>query len=247
MGFAVEIANVSRRYPAPGGLHVVALNDVYLEIEAGSAVTVAGPSGSGKSTLLHLIGAMDRPDTGMISVDGRDISRLSRAEQSVYRRTIGFVFQRFHLLSALTVLDNVIAPILPYRSQVNKEEEGRRVLAAVGLRDKERSAPSRLSGGEQQRVAIARALINRPGLLLADEPTGNLDSDTGSEIIRLLLELREHYGMTIAIASHDPLVAASSDRIVRLKDGTICDDVAVSKAADTGEVLERISRFDPGS
>jgi putative ABC transport system ATP-binding protein len=165
--------------------------------------------------------------------------------QPGYRRRIGFVFQRFHLLPALTVLDNVAAPLLPYRTSFAKFDKARDLLAAVGLAGRERSIPSRLSGGQQQRVAIARALINDPGLLLADEPTGNLDSATGAEIMDLLVDLRERRGMTIVVATHDPVIASRCDRIIRLRDGRVIDDVGVSVGVDADALLGRIGRIDP--
>ena len=157
-----------------------ALEEVTLEVAAGSTVALAGPSGSGKSTPLHLDGALDRPDSGTVLVHGRDLSGLSRRALAEHRRTVGFVFQRFNLLPALTALDNVLAPVLPYPVAFDKERRATELLAAVGLAGREDALPSRLSGGEQQRVAIARALVNSPRLILADEPTGNLDSRTGA-------------------------------------------------------------------
>ncbi|HEX2240429.1 MAG TPA: ATP-binding cassette domain-containing protein, partial [Actinomycetota bacterium] len=154
-------------------------------------------------------------------------------------------FQRFHLLPALTVLDNVVAPLLPYRTQFDKFAKAGELLAATGLGDRSGSLPSRLSGGQAQRVAIARALINDPGLLLADEPTGNLDSTTGAEILELLLQLRDDRGMTVVVATHDPVVASRCDRIVRLRDGKVVEDIEVEQS-DGDDLLSRISRFDPG-
>ena len=232
MGFGVEISGVSKRY-ASDGRGVVALEQIELSVAEGEAVAMAGPSGSGKSTLLHMIGAMDRPDVGTIVVGGREVTALSRGEQATYRRTIGFVFQRFHLLPALSVRDNVAAPVLPYRTAYDKFARARELLAAVGLAGRERSLPSRLSGGEQQRVAIARALINEPGLLLADEPTGNLDSVTGAEIVDLILDLRGRRGMTVIVATHDPGVASRCDRVVRLRDGRVVDEAPVPKEGAT--------------
>jgi putative ABC transport system ATP-binding protein len=218
-GFAVRLDEVSKRYrPAPGQV-VTALDRVSLAVEAASIVALMGPSGSGKSTLLHLVGAMDTADEGRIRVGDRELTRLSRREQTAYRRTIGFVFQRFHLLPALTVVDNVGAPLLPRRGAAEVVPRARALLDAVGLDGKGDVLPSRLSGGEQQRVAIARALLNDPGLVLADEPTGNLDSATGAAIVDLLLRLREERGMTILVATHDRSVAERCDRIVRLEDG----------------------------
>jgi putative ABC transport system ATP-binding protein len=217
---------------------------VTLSVEPASVVGITGPSGSGKSTLLHVIGAMDEADSGTIDVTGRNVTGLSRKEQVDYRRTIGFVFQRFHLLPALTVLDNVAAPVLPRRQQFDVDDRARELVAAVGLAGREESLPSRLSGGQQQRVAIARALINEPGLLLADEPTGNLDSQTGGEIIELLLELRERRGMTILVATHDPLIASRCDRVIRLRDGRIIDETIVGEGPAPEEVLQRIRRLE---
>ncbi|MBA3366736.1 MAG: ABC transporter ATP-binding protein [Actinobacteria bacterium] len=242
-GARVELAAVSKRY-STGGRVITALDDVSLAIGGGLAAAVTGPSGSGKSTLLHVVGAMDVPDEGRILAGDTVVTELTRKEQVAYRQGIGFVFQRFHLLPALTALDNVAAPVLPYRTAFDKVERATELLAAVGLAGREDSLPSQLSGGEQQRVAIARALINDPRLLLADEPTGNLDSATGTEIMQLLLQLREQRGMTVIVVTHNPLVAASCDRVVRLLDGRVVDHVEVPRQAETGPVLERISRMD---
>jgi putative ABC transport system ATP-binding protein len=227
-GVAVCIERLSKSYHGDGEEVVVALEDVTLTLEPGSVNGVAGPSGSGKSTLLQLIGAMDAADSGTIKVGSREVTALSRKEQVEYRRTIGFVFQRFHLLPALTVVDNIAAPVLPRRQSFDVDARARDLCAAVGLASRERALPSKLSGGQQQRVAIARALINDPGLLLADEPTGNLDSHTGGEIMELLLALRERTGMTILVATHDPVIADRCDRIIRLHDGRVVDEVTAS-------------------
>ncbi|MCI0632655.1 MAG: ABC transporter ATP-binding protein [Actinobacteria bacterium] len=223
MGVDVELDGVSKRYVTGPDQVIVALDDVNLAIEPGAVLGVAGPSGSGKSTLLHVIGAMDGPDTGLVRVGDTIVTELSRRDQAAYRRKIGFVFQRFHLLPALTALDNVAAPLIPYRTEFDKFERARQLLDGVGLADRATSLPSRLSGGEQQRVAIARALINDPGLLLADEPTGNLDSRTGEAVMELLLELRRERGMTMIVATHDPVIAQRCDKIVRLLDGRVTE------------------------
>ena len=238
----VEVEGLSKRYMT-GGVELVALDGVDLAVEAGAFVAIVGPSGSGKSTLLHLVGAMDEADAGTVRVGDDVVSRLSASQQVGYRRRIGFVFQRFHLLPALSVLDNVAAPLLPYRVPFDKVARARELLDAVGLADRDTALPSELSGGQQQRVAIARALMNEPVLLLADEPTGNLDSQTGAEIFDLLLDLREHRGMTVLVATHDQMIASRCDRIVRLLDGRIVDDVLVEAGAPE-RVLERISRID---
>jgi putative ABC transport system ATP-binding protein len=244
-GFPVHVKDVNKRYRTGAEQVVVALDSVTLELEPGSITGIVGPSGSGKSTLLHVIGAMDEPDSGSIRVGDWQVDALSRKEQVAYRRTIGFVFQRFHLLPALTVVDNVAAPLLPRKQPFDVDARARELVAAVGLAGREHSLPSKLSGGQQQRVAIARALINEPGLLLADEPTGNLDSHTGTGIIELLLALRERTGMTIVLATHDAVIASRCDRIVRLHDGRIIDETDLEGATVPADALRRISRFDP--
>lgn len=242
-GAAVEVNGVDKRYQT-GTATIVALDSVTFSLEAGALLAVMGPSGSGKSTLLHMVGAMDVADAGRVVVGDVQVTALSRREQPLYRRRIGFVFQRFHLLPALTALDNVGAPLLPHRTSFDKVARAREVLAAVGLGGREDALPSELSGGQQQRVAIARALVNHPMLLLADEPTGNLDSSTGAEILELLLELRERYGMTVMVATHDAMIASRCDRIIRLVDGRIVDDVVAPAATDEDELLTRIGRLD---
>ena len=230
----VRLRGVTRRYA-----ELVALDAVDLRVESGAAVALTGPSGSGKSTVLHLLGGMDRPTEGTVDVDGEE---LTARRLDAHRRRVGFVFQRFHLLPALTVLDNVLAPVLPRRVDFDRQERARELLEAVGLAERANALPSELSGGQQQRVAIARALINRPGLLLADEPTGNLDSTTGREIVELLLSLRERYGTTMLVATHDVEVAANCDRIVRLLDGRI---VADDQVTPDGDVLGRLGGLRP--
>ena len=219
----VEIDGVSKRYAIGDGGVVTALEDVRLGIDSGTVTAVMGPSGSGKSTLLHVIGAMDVPDEGTIRVGDVELTRQSSKERTRYRRRIGFVFQRFHLLAALSVADNVAAPLLPFKPSFDLRERAEELLAAVGLAGRGDSLPSRLSGGEQQRVAIARALVNDPILVLADEPTGNLDSRTSEEIMDLLLRLRDERGATVLVATHDPVVAGRCDSVVRIHDGRIED------------------------
>jgi putative ABC transport system ATP-binding protein len=232
MGSGVDVRRVSRVYGS-----VRALDDVSVEIEADSAVALMGQSGAGKSTLLHLVGGMDVPDTGEVLIDG---TPLPRRRLDRHRRRVGFVFQRFHLLSALSTLDNVLAPVLPYRVEFDRGARARELLEAVGLDGRERALPGELSGGEQQRVAIARALIGHPPLLLADEPTGNLDSVTGREVMDLLASLRHRFGMTMIIATHNPELAASCDRLIRLRDGSVVSDETLAPADD---VLDRIGRL----
>jgi putative ABC transport system ATP-binding protein len=242
VGAPVELDRVSKRY-STGRQTVTALDDVSLAIETGALVAVVGPSGSGKSTLLHVLGAMDVPDAGRIRVGGCELTTLSRTERVAYRRRIGFVFQRFHLLPALTALDNVAAPLLPYRVGFDKHDRAGELLAAVGLAGRENALPSELSGGQQQRVAIARALVGNPILLLADEPTGNVDSRTGEELLELLLRLRAERGTTVVVATHDAVVASRCDHIVRLHDGRVVDVTDV-RTGDPAELLGRLTRLD---
>jgi putative ABC transport system ATP-binding protein len=222
----VVLHDVSRHFRLPGGATVRALDGVSLSIAGGEAVALVGPSGSGKSTLLHCMGGIEAVDSGQIVVDEQEITGLNAKGLTGYRRRIGLVFQRSNLLPALTALDNVMAPVLPYRTDFDKRERAVGLLGAVGLEGREASLPSRMSGGQQQRVAIARALINDPGLVLADEPTGALDSATGSAIVGLLLELRDRRGVTVVIATHDEDVARRCDRTIRLRDGRLLDDDA---------------------
>lgn len=241
MPVAVSVSDVTKSFRSGTGT-IMAIDDVSLEIAPGSVVALTGPSGSGKSTLLHLIGAIEAPDAGTISVAGQVISDLRRRTRLAgYRRTVGFVFQRYHLLPALTALDNVVAPLLPFRVSYDKLARGREMLDAVGLADRASALPAQLSGGEQQRVAVARALIGHPALLLADEPTGNLDSRTGESILDLLLALRDKHSMTIIIATHERSIAARCDRMLRLRDGKVVDDTDLTDGHPTDDTMARIN------
>jgi putative ABC transport system ATP-binding protein len=241
---ALELRGVGKRYGTGQGTQVTAADDVTFTVEAGAFVALAGASGSGKSTMLHMIGAIERPDSGTIISNGVEVTALRGAAQADYRRTVGFVFQRYNLLPALTVLDNVIAPVLPYRTSWDKRDRARELLAAVGLAGRERSLPARMSGGEQQRIAIARALINTPALLLADEPTGNLDSANAAEILDLLARLRAEHHMTILLASHDPQVCARSERLIRLRDGAVIDDIQLTRGdRPVQDVIRQVSQL----
>ena len=246
-GAAVRLTDVTKTFPLGPGQRLTAVDRVSLTVEPGGMLAIAGPSGSGKSTLLHLIGAIERPDHGLIEIDGRALGDLSRTRLADYRRRTGFVFQRYNLLPALTALDNVLAPVLPYRTSYDKIGRAGELLDRVGLAGRGPALPSRLSGGEQQRVAIARALISSPRLLLADEPTGNLDSVNGARIFELLLRLREEHGMTVIIATHDPQIAASAGRIVRLRDGQITDEIHLTPTLPPQSVVDRITRLGPSS
>ncbi|MFC1417895.1 ABC transporter ATP-binding protein [Streptacidiphilus cavernicola] len=229
LGAAVRLVRVSKTFPIAEGRALTAVDAVDLELAPGSLTALVGPSGSGKSTLLHLVGAIERADSGSLTVDGLDLVTANRRALTGYRRGVGFVFQRFHLLPALTALDNVLAPVLPDRRPgFDRVERARELFDAVGLAGREAALPSRLSGGQQQRVAIARALINRPRLLLADEPTGNLDSRTGRDVLDLLLDLRTRHPMTVVLSTHDPAIADMADHKVTLLDGRLASSSAPS-------------------
>jgi putative ABC transport system ATP-binding protein len=218
----IHTRGLTRRYHV-GKTEVAALADVELTVEPGEFTALVGPSGSGKSTLLNLIGGLDRPTAGVVSVGGLSLGAASEAQLVHYRRTsVGFIFQSFHLLPTLTAVENVESPMI--LAEVPKRERRERaagLLAAVGLASRMAHKPNELSGGEKQRVAIARSLANRPRLLLADEPTGNLDSKTGGAILDLLCELLAAQGLTLLMVTHDPEIAARADRIVHLRDGGI--------------------------
>jgi putative ABC transport system ATP-binding protein len=240
---ALELRGVRKSYGISKDKQVCAADDVSLSIDGGAFVALTGASGSGKSTLLHLIGAMERPDAGTITVGGTEVTALRRSALAAYRRSVGFVFQRYHLLPALTAVDNVIAPVLPYKTSFSKRGRARDLLAAVGLAGREQSMPAKMSGGEQQRVAIARALMNTPGLLLADEPTGNLDSATATGILHLLCALREDHHMTIIMATHDQQVAAYAQRLIRLRDGGIVDDIDLTGGYPVQDVIRSVGQL----
>lgn len=222
MARVLEAKEVHKTYRM-GKVLVSALRGVTLEIEEGEFIAIFGPSGSGKSTLLHILGGLDRPDKGDVFVDGINLSTLDDSKRADVRlHKIGFVFQFFNLLPRLTALRNVELPLsfadVPEKESVRRARE---MLELVGLKDRIHHRPTELSGGEQQRVAIARALINEPKIILADEPTGNLDTATGWEIVRLMKRLNEEKRQTFVIVTHDPSVAETADRIIYLKDGLV--------------------------
>jgi putative ABC transport system ATP-binding protein len=219
-----DLRGVTRSY-GKDGTKVDAVRDATLRIERGEFVAIVGPSGSGKTTLLQLLGALDRPTSGEVRFEGRDLASLRESELTKLRlRTIGFVFQQFNLIPTLTAAQNVELALAPAgRKAVDRGERIQKLLEAVGLADRGHHLPSQLSGGEQQRVAIARALANEPDVLLADEPTGNLDSTTGGEIIGLLRELNVSSEQTIVLITHDADVAAETSRTVRMQDGSIVE------------------------
>jgi putative ABC transport system ATP-binding protein len=227
-----ELQGVTRTY-GQGATRVDAILDVSLTIEPGEFVAVAGPSGSGKTTLLQLLGALDRPTEGQIFFEGRDLARLGEGELSALRlRTIGFVFQQFNLIPTLSAAENVALALAPRRlSAEERKERTLELLSAVGLGPRAHHLPAELSGGEQQRVAIARALANEPRVLLADEPTGNLDSMTGEEIIGLLRVLCADRGQTVVLITHDAEIAAAAHRTIRLHDGRLARELDADAAA----------------
>ena len=224
---AIVAREVTRTYQLDG-VEVPALRGVSLTIPAGDYVAILGPSGSGKSTLMHLLGGLDRPSSGTLLLDGRDVARLSAAELAALRnQTIGFVFQAFHLLPRTSAVDNVALPLVYAGVRAGeRRRQAQRMLARVGLDHRRKHRPNQLSGGEQQRVAIARALVTSPSLLLADEPTGNLDSATGAEVLALLETLNRESGVAVVLVTHDHEVAARAHRQIRMRDGLIVGDTA---------------------
>ena len=212
-----------RKVYRQGETEIIALEGVSLEIPRGAFAAIMGPSGSGKSTLLHLIGGLDRPSDGELLVDGRLIAQMADDEITLFRRKrVGFVFQFFNLLPTLTALENTALPlVLDGRSRGHAEERARRLLAKVGLEKREHHLPEEMSGGEVQRVAIARALAFDPPILLADEPTGNLDSKTGEAILSLLRRINEEDGCTVVMVTHSDEAASYGDRTIHLRDGRV--------------------------
>ena len=218
---SIEIENLTKEFTI-GPTTVRALRGISASIQAGSFQFVLGPSGSGKSTLLYLLGALDRPTAGSITVGGRQIDQLSRGEQDQFRRhEVGFVFQSFNLLSNLSALENVLAPFLPIGINNTLRQQAVDLLEHVGLGDRKQHRPAELSGGEQQRVAIARALLKQPKLVLADEPTGELDHETGAEVIGYLRNLRDEHGTTVVVVTHDESYIEDGDATLRLRDGLV--------------------------
>lgn len=231
-----------------GGVAVPALRGVSLEVEGGAFVAIMGPSGSGKSTLMNIIGCLDLPTRGSVEIDGIEVSRMTRSQQADIRnKKIGFIFQMFNLLSRATALANVMLPLL-YNGEGSAHDQRQRALAAltdVGLADRVTHRPNELSGGQRQRVAVARALVNKPAVILADEPTGNLDSRSGLEIITLLQRLNGE-GHTILMVTHDRSIAEHAQRIVYLRDGKIIQDERVAEPRVAQHELERLPPEEEG-
>jgi putative ABC transport system ATP-binding protein len=231
-----ELEGVGRRY-GQGSTEVRALEGMDLRIAAGEFVVVAGPSGSGKTTLLQLLGALDRPTDGVVRFEGRDLRGLGDRELAKLRLSeLGFVFQQFNLIPTLTARQNVEAALAPTGVDASARHlRAGELLEAVGLAARSEHLPSQLSGGEQQRVAIARALANDPRVLLADEPTGNLDTTTGREILALLRQLADSRGLTIVVVTHDPTIADDAPRVVHMRDGRpVAGDELVAAQPESG-------------
>ena len=220
----IDVRGVAKRYPQGAGTLTV-LHGVSLTVAAGEFVAVVGPSGAGKSTLLHLVGGLDTPTAGEVRLDGQAWSALTPGEQARRRNTlIGFVFQSYHLVPELTAQENTMLPALvggAHGSVAAARARADELLGQLGLTARRRHRPSELSGGEQQRVAIARALMNRPRLLLCDEPTGNLDTASGAEVLRLLTDWHRRDGVTVLLVTHEPALARAAGRIIHMRDGTI--------------------------
>jgi len=220
----VQTHSLSKAYS--NGADIRALEDVTLSIEGGEFVAISGSSGSGKSTLLNLIGTLDHPTSGQIIIDGVDVTTLKGNVLADFRREkIGFVFQLFNLIPELTALENALMPLLPYQRGLGfkLQDRARELLERMGLGERLHHLPGQLSGGEQQRVAIARALVNHPRLILADEPTGNLDTQNGVDVINLLRQLNREKGLTLVLVTHDSLLATQADRVLYLKDGRLME------------------------
>ena len=221
----VNVSNLERTYES-GAVQVRALDGVDLQIEPGEFTVLMGPSGSGKTTLLNCIGGLDTPTAGKVVVDGHDLGSMTKAERSEIRlKHIGFVFQAYNLVPVLSAFENAeFVMMLQGASPAERKQRVMETLAAVGLGGMEDRRPNELSGGQQQRVAVARAIAGQPALVLADEPTANLDSKTGTELVALMKQLNEDHGITFVFATHDPKVMAAARRIVRMEDGRIASD-----------------------
>ncbi len=220
----IKLQGVWKQYQLDHELVFTALENINLEIKKGEFASIVGPSGSGKSTLMHIIGLLDQPSKGKIFIDTQDISKLNDDKLSSLRNEfVGFVFQQFNLINKLTVLENIMLPAIYSRKQLeyDPKEKAEFYIARFGLEGKQHSYPNKISGGQQQRVAIARALIMNPKLILADEPTGNLDTKTGTEILTLLHSLHEKEKITVIIVTHDPGIAAKTERKIEIRDGKI--------------------------
>ena len=231
----IDIRNITKTYTM-GEMEVSALRGVSLRVYEGEFVSIMGPSGSGKSTLLQILGALDKPSTGEYFLDGVDVAKLKDTQLAVIRnRKIGFVFQSFNLLKRTTALRQVELPLL-YAGAGDRTRRAREALEMVGLERRMDHMPNELSGGQQQRVAIARAIVNDPAMVLADEPTGNLDSRSGVEVLKIFQDMNRTHGITTVVVTHDPFVARHTDRVIMLRDGVVVADQAVAAPIVAGTV-----------
>ncbi|MFA5108042.1 MAG: ABC transporter ATP-binding protein [Candidatus Micrarchaeia archaeon] len=225
----LSLEGVTKSYQM-GTVRVDALRGINLRINKGEHASIIGPSGSGKSTLLHILGLLDRQTHGMLKLDGVDVSKLSDDQLSYFRgKKIGFIFQAFHLVPSLNALENVALPMMFYDVPIKeREKRAQKALERLGMGERLHHLPSELSGGQRQRVAIARSLVNDPAMLLADEPTGNLDSKTGEEVLKIFDEIHAE-GRTLVVVTHDPNIAKRSHRVIKLKDGLVESDNGTGK------------------
>jgi putative ABC transport system ATP-binding protein len=240
----IQTENLTKVYGS-GGNAVTALDHVNLHVNAGEFVAVMGPSGCGKSTLLHLLGGLDRPSEGGVSIEGIDIAEMKDDDLTkLRRRKIGFVFQFFNLIPVLNAVENASLPVtLDGIKPVEAKKRAAEWLTRFGLADRLASRPDQLSGGQQQRVAVARALVAEPALILADEPTGNLDTRSGDEIAGLLRDVTKKYGRTVVMVTHDPRIAAYADRIVFLKDGKIVDETQLERKGAVEKIASKMKEI----
>jgi putative ABC transport system ATP-binding protein len=234
----IDARDLTRTYTL-GEVEVPALTGATFQVEAGELISVMGPSGSGKSTLMNILGCLDRPTSGVYRLGGEEVEDLSDDQLAAIRnRRIGFVFQTFNLLARTTAVENVELPLVYAGvSAAERRRVATEALRSVGLGERLRHHPNELSGGQQQRVAIARALVNRPSIILADEPTGNLDSKSGVEIMRILQDLNRQQGITVVLVTHDPFIARHSRRVLRLHDGRVVGDDRVEEPLVAGEAV----------